>query len=147
MTANDQVNSLATIQLAEVFDSAKQFQLVPEPRQNGHEKPVAGHLTARMLFDKKATWKYLEDRHAAGAIIKKTPITEDFTAESYRNMYGDSAIPLFVYSAEAERIKVCEADNPPDLEPGQVLISLIDPPAEVEPESLNTQHSRNQKLE
>ncbi len=129
MTANDQVNSLALIHLSEVFDSSQQFQLVPQPRKSVGDQMVASHLMGRLLFDKRATWEYLQDRHQQGAVVKKTPLTEDFTWENYRELYGESAIPLFVFSAQAEGIKICEADNPRELEPGMVLISLIDPVA------------------
>ncbi len=127
MTANDQVNSLAMIQLTEVFDSSERFQLVPEPRSNSGEQQVAGHLVGRMLFDRKATWQYLAQRHNAGAVIKKTSLTEDFTFEKFQEMYGETAIPLFLHSAQTNRIKVCEAENAKGLEAGTVLISLVDP--------------------
>jgi NhaP-type Na+/H+ or K+/H+ antiporter len=135
MTANDQVNSLALIHLSEVFDSSEQFQLVPEPRKSTGEQNVAGHLMGRLLFDKRATWAYLTDRQAAGAFIKKTPLTEDFTWKHYQDLYGESAIPLFLYSPQTRHVIICEADNPRALEPGMVLISMIDPPRETRLES------------
>ena len=140
MTANDQVNSLAMIQLSEFFDSSECFQFVPAPRSQSGEQQVAGHLTGRLLFDKKATWPYLMERHAAGAVVKKTQLTEDFTMDNYRQMYGESAIGLFVYSPETKRIRICEADNPRPLEPGNVLISLIDAPEE--PDGNETQEKQ-----
>jgi hypothetical protein len=134
MSSNDEVNSLALIHLAEVFDSSAQFQLVPEPRKSVGDQNVAAHLMGRLLFDKRATWGYLMDRHAAGAIIKKTPLTEDFTWQHYQVRYGESAIPLFVYSPNTRQIKICEADKPRPMEAGTELICLIDPPSEPESE-------------
>lgn len=130
MTANDQVNSLAMIQLNEIFDSSESFQLVPTSGSQNGEKQMAGHLTGRLLFDKRATWPYLTEHYAAGATIKKTPLTEDFRWENFQEMYGDSALPLFAYLPETKRIKIFEADNPRTFEPGMVLISLIDPPSD-----------------
>ncbi len=130
MTANDQVNSLALIQLSEVFDGSSQFQLVTEPQLQKGDQHVASHLMGRLLFDKKATWQYLSDRHAAGAVIKKTPLTEGFTWDSYRQLYGESALPLFVYSPQTERIKIVEADSSRAFEPGTTLISMVDPKEE-----------------
>ncbi|MCA9071829.1 MAG: cation:proton antiporter, partial [Planctomycetaceae bacterium] len=132
MTANDQVNSLAMIQLNETFDSSESFQLVPASSSQNGDKQMAGHLTGRLLFDKRATWNYLAERHAAGATIKKTPLTADFTWEDFQSMYSDSAIPLFVFLPESKRIKIIESENPRTLEPGMVLISLIDPPSSEE---------------
>ncbi len=132
MTANDQVNSLALIHLSEEFDSSAQFQLVPEPRTNTAEQDFAGHLMGRLLFDKRATWQYLMDRHAAGAIVKKTPFTQDFTWENYQSLYGESGIPLFIYQAQTKRITICEAEKSRPVESGRVLISLIDPPPPTE---------------
>ena len=131
MTANDQVNSLALIHLSEVFDSSSQFQLVPAPQLQKADQ-FAGHLMGRLLFDKKATWQYLENRHAAGAAIKKTPLTADFTWDQYRELYGESALVLFAYSPQTKRIRICEADQSWSFEPGTVLISMVDPPAEAE---------------
>lgn len=129
MTANDQVNALAMIQLGEIFDRSESFQLVPASSSQNGEKQMATHLTGRLLFDKRATWPYLTERHATGAIIKKTPLTEDFTWDDFQSMYGDSAIPLFVYFPETQRINIFEADAARTLEPGRVLIALIDPPS------------------
>lgn len=142
MTANDQVNSLALIQLSEFFDSSEQFQLVPQAKKQSRDQQFAGHLTGRLLFDEKATWHYLMERHAAGAVVKKTPLTEDFTLENYREMYGESAMPLFIYSPETKRIKICEAENERELEPGTVLISLIDPPPETEDDKIESNGER-----
>ena len=61
--------------------------------------------------------------------MKKTRITEEFTFEDFRARYGDSCLVLFLIE-ESGNLTVVTADNPPAPQPGQTVITLVDPVTE-----------------
>ncbi len=83
------------------------------------------HERGRWLFDESISYGDLARRVAGGAVIKTTTLSEEFTFESFREHYGDSAVPLFVVTAN-KRLTVVTADQPADPKPGDALISLVD---------------------
>jgi CPA1 family monovalent cation:H+ antiporter len=86
-------------------------------------------MSGRYLFHKEATYSNLAYRMAAGATIKKTKITEEFTYEAFRKRHGDSALLLFVITTN-KQLLVSAADEPLKPKPGQTVIALVDPPRE-----------------
>ncbi len=127
MTPNDEVNSLATLHFEEIFDKREVYQLTPSSRSSAKRtSDIPKHLRGRYLFDEKATYDYLVNRFSEGALVKKTPITEEFDTESFDSMYGYAALPLFVIT-EAGRLMVRSTDEENNIKPGMTVISLVDP--------------------
>ncbi len=130
LTPNEEVNSLAALHFVDIFGRSEVFQL-PKPsvdKDAGNKKRTAmpAHLRGRYLFDEKATYEYLTSRFRAGAIVKRTPLTDEFDYSDYRNMYGSSAIPLFVITDDGD-LRVVTVEDEPNPKPGQTLISIVDP--------------------
>jgi NhaP-type Na+/H+ or K+/H+ antiporter len=129
MTPNDDLNTLAAVEFTPLFSRANVYQLsykenAPGRRDGGHT-----HMSGRYLFHKEATYSNLAYRMAAGATIKKTKITEEFTYEAFRKRHGDSALLLFVITTN-KQLLVSAADEPLKPKPGQTVIALVDPPRE-----------------
>lgn len=126
LTSNDGGNALAALHFAEVFGRSEVYQLRPE--SGGEDKGVISprHLHGRFLFGTGMTYTYLTDRFAAGAVIRKTALTKEFDYEAFQRHYGGTAIPLFLINQNA-RLTVFTEDNPPKPQPGQTLISLVNP--------------------
>jgi len=129
LTPNDEVNSLASLHFIEVFGRAEVYQL--SPRDSGHKRRevVSPPLRGRLLFDPAATHRNLNDRFRNGAIVKKTPLTEQFNYKTFQELYNGQAIPLFLIT-EDDELLIFTQDNQPAPRSGQTLISLVDPPEE-----------------
>ncbi|NOY88826.1 MAG: sodium:proton antiporter [FCB group bacterium] len=127
VTPNDEVNSLATLHFEDIFSRSQVYQLVPLNRGKDNTNiTLPMHLRGRYLFDEKATYEYLESRFRAGAVLKKNSITEEFDFTAFQKKYGDEALPLFIIP-EAGVLNICTADKQPSPQPGQAIISIIDP--------------------
>ena len=126
ITANDEVNSLATRHFAEMLGRGEVYQLPPAGELLGGKEIVSRHLRGRLLFGENATYAHLDDRFGAGAVVKKTPLTKEFDLASYRELYGAGAIPLFVID-EKHDLQVFTIDHSPTPKIGQLLVGIVDP--------------------
>jgi NhaP-type Na+/H+ or K+/H+ antiporter len=124
MTPNDEVNTLAAMEFAEVFGRAGVYQLAPETNDGQQQVQVSPHLRARILFRQDVTSVRLRVRFATGAVVKKTPLTEEFTFDHFCEMYGSTAIPLF--TIVEGKVNIITADDQSTAQPGCTLISLVD---------------------
>lgn len=126
LTPNDEVNSLAAIHFSEVFGSANVFQLPPES-ESERKKIARHHLHGRFLFRHDANYAYLDERFAAGAVVKSTMLTSEFTYADFLNRYGASSLPLFVVN-EMKQLIPFTTDVTLEPKPGQSVIALVDVP-------------------
>ncbi len=127
LTSNDEVNALAALHFAEVFDTKHVYQLSPEDdHKGGARESIPRHLRGRFLFGRDVTHDAVAYRFAEGAVIKKNRLTEEFDFDAFRRRYGERAIPLFCIRESGE-VAVFTVVNPPTPRPGQILISFVDP--------------------
>jgi hypothetical protein len=126
LTSDDQFNSLAALQFANVFGRAESYQLPPlKSEEKGDRGLVSQRLRARLLFGPGINYVYLSTRFASGAVVKTTSLTKEFDYKAFQEYYGDAAIPLFLIE-EGGSLAIFAVDNPPGPRPGQKLISLIE---------------------
>ena len=78
----------------------------------------------RVLFAAGLTYEKLS-MLLSRSTIKSTRLTETFGINQFLNLYGSTAIPLFL-ADDAGNCVVIPADNPPTPQPGQTVIALID---------------------
>lgn len=125
MTPNDEVNTLASMGFTERFGRAEVYQVAAAESSSGRTEAVGAYRRGRTLFDRPVTYEQLSARFAAGATIKKTMLTTDFTYDDFLARYGESALPLFCLE---ETGKLTVATNEKELlpRPGQKLIALVD---------------------
>jgi len=126
MTADDEVNALATLHFREMFGRAEVYQLPPLGDGNPRVAGAPPHLRGRTLFALEATYDLLDRRFSVGYKVKGTKLSQEFDYGAFRARYGDSALPLFVVT-EGGALVVCTADRTPQPRPGQTLIALVDP--------------------
>ena len=129
MTPSDEVNTLAAMEFADHFTRAEVYQLAPPDSASERQEAVLPHRRGRLLFGPAVTYARLAQRHAQGALIKKTGLSEDFTYDDFLNRYGTTATVLFVIKASGD-LTVMAADTPAAPEPGQTLVSLVDQESE-----------------
>jgi NhaP-type Na+/H+ or K+/H+ antiporter len=141
MTANNEINSLASLHFPEVFSRAEVYQLsTNEPMNEQDAGPQ--HLRGRFLFDKEMTYSHIFELLQEGAVVEVFTLNEQFTAEQYLQTYGARSIALFVID-ERKQLLINTADIGIDPQDGQTLISLISPAKEVElPAEVETDHDK-----
>ena len=128
LTPNDEVNSLAAMHYARYFSRADICQLASAPESSQRKERVTRKLQGRVLGRDGLTYAALQERIAAGATLRKTPLTREFGFKEYRAMYGPDAILLLVVS-ETGSLSVCTADVHAAPRPGQYLLSVAPPSA------------------
>jgi len=126
VTPNDEVNSLAALHFIEDFGRSQVYQLPKVSKFSAKtEESIPQHLRGRLLFGPEATFSYLDQKFASGATLKKTPLTGEFSYESFKELYGDKALPMFIIRKD-NTLSVLASDTTPKPMPGQFLISLVD---------------------
>jgi NhaP-type Na+/H+ or K+/H+ antiporter len=128
LTPNDEVNALATMQYQRVFSRSEVYQLGPPLQASARQEKIGWELRGRQLFGVDVTHDALEQKVAAGYLVKKTPITADFSFAQFTALHGTEAIPLFV-KTELGELVLATADAPLKPRPGQTLFSLAPPKA------------------
>ena len=123
LTPNDEVNALAALHFVDIFGRNDVYQLPPG---NMAKKRIASHLRGRFLFAEQANYDHLTERFQAGAVVKKTEITEEFDYKDFLKYYGGSAMPLLAIT-ESGSLKIFTLDSKPSLQPGQKLVSIVRP--------------------
>ncbi len=129
LTDEDEFNSLAILQFANVLGSKEVYQLCSESEQKGQKELIPRHMHGRRLFGRGITYNYLSSRFDAGAVVKTTSLTPEFDYQAFKEYYGKSAIPLFLIDGNG-KLTVFTRDNPLKPQPGQKVISLISPQAD-----------------
>lgn len=123
MTPNDEVNSLAATEFAEMFGSANVYQFAAPSSKERLER-VPSHRRGRVLFADGVTHDALQLRFAAGAVIKKTTLSDDFTIDDFRQKYP-SALLLFTLP-EKGKLTICTPGRKFEPRAGKKLIALVD---------------------
>ncbi|MCH7878210.1 MAG: sodium:proton antiporter [candidate division Zixibacteria bacterium] len=126
MTPNDEVNSLAALHFEELFGRDEVYQLSPAEQGRTAQADLPRHLRGHYLFSEDATFGDLEQRFRAGAAVKKTPLTEEFTFASFREMYGAGALPLMIID-QNKKLKILAPESDVSPEQGDTLVSVIIP--------------------
>jgi len=132
LTPNDEVNSLASLHMVEMFGRSGVFQLAAPAPSSGVGGGSPRHLRGRTLFGGEHDFEGLLQRMDIGAVVKATPITEAFGVDAFTARYGASAVPLFVVDPSNKRVRVVTDEGPLTARPGDVIISLAMPSPEVE---------------
>ncbi len=130
LTPNDEVNALAALHFGDVFGRASVYQLPLGDKPSGRRREgIPQHLRGRWVFREDATYEHLAARMRAGAVIKRTGISEEFDYDAFMQRYGASAIPLFIVRGPRD-VEICTVAKPISPKPGHTLISLVDPKSE-----------------
>ncbi len=124
MTSNDEVNSLAMLHFAEVFDSAETYQLSPHNSSSTARKELSVELHGRFAFGPAVSYDYLDHFCQSDVEVRTTPLTDKFDYRQFKAQYQDQAIPLFLLSKTGS-IEIFTDEARTDPLPGQSIISLV----------------------
>lgn len=123
MTPNNEVNTLALINLGPQFGSEKSYQFAPfssEKSKSDH------HHTQRILFNKDQDFSHLNNVVADGGLIKITNISKEFDQTKFYEQHEGRAIPLAVIT-ENKKLQPFSSDYQPKLKAGVSVIFLLKP--------------------
>ncbi len=127
-TPSDEVNATAAREFAQVLGRAKVFQTArgdDAGDQVSARRRTASHLTAQVAFQPGLTSDELAERVEAGAVVKRTGLTDEFTLEDFRGRYGEDAVVMFVVRGERVEVVGAETKLP---QKGASLIALVRDP-------------------
>ncbi|MBK7405649.1 MAG: cation:proton antiporter [Phycisphaerales bacterium] len=125
LTPNHEVNALACQQLSRLFDRANVYRL-GLTGDASKDKSAQGEMPGRRLFGPDIGYATLAQRLGSGWVVKVTTISEEFTFENFRTLYGPRALVLFIIR-ETGKLSVMTHDRPPDPQPGQSVIAVVNP--------------------
>lgn len=133
VTPNDWVNVLSVQRFSPLFGRANCYQLWRETDE-GWKQKIPAHAMGRQLFEEGCTNQVLSSRIAAGATPKATRLSEAFDAESFRELYGRTAIPMFVIREDG-KLSVATVGEELKAEKNDTLIALVFEPPEQKKEN------------
>ena len=126
LTPNDEVNVLATHHYGRILGRKNVYQAVPSESGKGIRGSLPFHMTARVLFDTELTYRELEERLSAGAVVRGTTLGAQFDWDAYKERYGTGLRPLFVINSE-RRLSAFTDRSRPSPKDGDTIISLVEP--------------------
>lgn len=132
LTANNEINSLASLHFPEVFSRAEVYQLATKEQLDDKEAGPP-HLRGRFLFDEELTFNDIVDKLSHGATVEVFNLANGYTADEYISEYGERAIPLFAID-ERRQLQIATPEIPIVPQNGHTVISLVSPPTVVEPD-------------
>ncbi len=143
MTPNDEVNALATLHFAEVFGRSSVFQLISRDRTaDGSGPTIPSHLRGRFLYAPDATHQAIAARVAAGAVFKRTTLSEEFGFDDFQSRHGNTALLMFVSKGPGD-LEVIAAESTRSPKAGHTLISLVGPDGQVPVSNPDSEETSN----
>ncbi len=122
-TPNDEVNTLVLQNFKGYFDSSSMYRLTRKVSKSSEAGKAEG--MGRILFDEDLGYSDLEDHLHDGWVIKATNISNEFSFEDYKTLYGSSAVALCTMRDGV--MSVCTVDSPAAPVAGDTIISLVNP--------------------
>lgn len=124
MTPNDEVNTLACMGFSDRFGRSEVYQTAAPEQSSERTERVAAYRRGRTLFNRAITIHELEQRFEAGAKIKTTQISDDFSYADFLDRYGDTALVLLTIEGSEIAIATDDAEAAPRA--GQKIMALVD---------------------
>ena len=110
----------------EHFGRAEVYQLAPKGDVESEKRSVPREQRGRVLFETALTFQRLDEAFKAGATVRATQLSEQFTLENLAAQHGH-VVPLFLVSSNGT-VSLFATNKRPTGRPGQVVISLTLPP-------------------
>ncbi len=123
-TPNDEVNALVAQRFSRILDKANIYQLIPH-QQGTKRKGISEDLQGRAIGSDTPTFEELDSYHQRGGIVKVTTLSNEFTYDQFRMLYGKGAKVLFVLR-DKTKLDVVTGQSP-DPEPGDTIFAVVNP--------------------
>jgi NhaP-type Na+/H+ or K+/H+ antiporter len=126
VTPNDEVNALAAFHFREVFGRKNVYQLPASTERRQSLQTARDAVYGRVAFDPQATYDWLERELAAGAVVKTTALTDEFSLDDFHARHGATTLPLLAVNKKG-RLQIFTPDRQASQLAGWKLVSLIPP--------------------
>lgn len=121
LTSNQEVNTLASIHFIEFFGRQEVYQIQV---QAGGAKKVELEPHGRLLFGAAVFLSDLNAKVQAGATVRKTQFTREFTFADWKARHQTRALPLFLLTGN-QGLKVFDAGSATTPTEGQAILALV----------------------
>lgn len=130
VTPNDEANSLAVLNFAEVFDREELYQLPPLSQKKGKEEEFsASHLRGRFLFGEGINYNKLDEVFHKGWVVKSAKLSDKYDLNQFRETYSGDVIPLLVINENGD-VKIFTKNEELKTEAGQTIVAFVNPASE-----------------
>jgi NhaP-type Na+/H+ or K+/H+ antiporter len=131
LTPNAEVNTLALQRFERDLGKANTYTMPtrPErPKKAADEKPANAKASphGRRLFSGDADLMTIEQRLSKGWVLKATSLSDEFTFDDFRTLYGPGAMVMFIVGRDGE-VDIISAGKSPSAQPGETVVAMIDP--------------------
>lgn len=124
LTPNDEVNSLAALQMKTLFGKDNVFQLAPPGTVSKEDSEMPSSLTGRFLFGPENSYLKLNASIARdAATIKGTRFSNEYTFQKFSESDGQNSVPLILKKSSGE-IRIWGFQRQPKPESGDTLFHL-----------------------
>ena len=127
VTPNDDVNTLAVLEYMHIFSRANVYQLPRRGKSHGRWQSLPQNRRGRLLFAPDLDHQSIEQLFDAGAVVKATPLTDNFTIEDFRERHGAGPILLFAIDSE-HRLRIRTEQQALEPVPGDTVIAIMPGP-------------------
>ncbi|GIV61359.1 MAG: hypothetical protein KatS3mg044_0225 [Rhodothermaceae bacterium] len=127
LTPNDEVNALAALHFAEIFESTSVYQLAGRFEEESEHSALPAHLRGRPLFGGKVTFSMLNDRFNQGGEFDVIELTEQMPYEALLSEYEGDVVLLFVIRGGELLVHAEEGSVTP--QPGDRVVVFLPPKA------------------
>jgi len=124
MSLRPAANELAAVRFRPEFGSNSVYVLETETESTSQKRTLTTPLRAPRLFGEDVTQAKLAGLLSEGAEIRSTSLTENFSFDAYRELYGADAIPLFSLDAK-KKLRVFTAEKTLQPASGWTVIALL----------------------
>jgi NhaP-type Na+/H+ or K+/H+ antiporter len=124
LTPNDEVNSLAAIQMRTLFGKDSVFQLAPPGTSSEDDGPMSSRLSGRFLFGPGQSYFLLNSSISRKiARIKATRMTDEFTFDDFLGNQQQISTPLLVIKPGG-MLHIWDFQNQPQPQSGDIMVHL-----------------------
>lgn len=124
MSLNAEANAMVCARWRPAFDPKHVFSIQTGVADEADQRQgLATGLRSSSLFARDATWSKLASLMGQGAIVKSTPLTEEYDYEAFCADQDKSAVNLFALDPNG-RLEVWSTDREPVPEAGWTVVSL-----------------------
>jgi NhaP-type Na+/H+ or K+/H+ antiporter len=125
MTSNDEANSLAALNLREVFEQGELYQLPPSNQKTGNEVDFSPkHLRARFLFGKGMDFSKISGLYNDSWTVKSSKVTKQFSYSDFLKQYNQDVVLMFIIKPN-RNLLINTLENQIKPEPEDTIVALI----------------------
>ena len=127
LTPNEEVNSLAALHFAEIFETSDTYQLAARSQDStANVGELPQHLRGQPLFGPSVTFMDLDEQFQRGAEVRAIPINDRDTFGHLIEQYEESVTPLFLARGKSLYV-FSQRDSNPTPQAGDRLVAIAGP--------------------